>query len=35
MNCETNDCRREKLTCKGCYFENKNIELEIRRICKN
>ena len=24
MNCETNDCRKEKRGCKGCYFQNKN-----------
>lgn len=23
MECETNDCNREKMTCKGCFFENK------------
>jgi hypothetical protein len=21
MNCETNDCRREKRGCKGCYYD--------------
>lgn len=21
MECETNDCRKEKMTCKGCYFD--------------
>lgn len=23
QDCETNDCGREKRTCKGCYYEEK------------
>lgn len=23
MDCETNDCQKEKRGCKGCFFENK------------
>lgn len=29
MDCETNDCRKEKLGCKGCYYEDKNIDKDI------
>lgn len=28
-DCETNDCRKEKRGCKGCYYENKNIDKDI------
>lgn len=23
MDCETNDCRKEKRGCKGCYYEER------------
>ena len=26
MNCETNDCRKEKRGCKGCYYENNELK---------
>jgi hypothetical protein len=28
-DCETNDCRKEKRGCKGCYYD-KNIDEDIR-----
>lgn len=35
MNCETDDCRREKRGCKGCYYdegkENTLSELETNK----
>lgn len=37
MDCETNDCRKEKRGCKGCYY-NKKVKLsehdkdEIRKL---
>jgi hypothetical protein len=33
QDCETNDCRKEKRGCKGCYYENKNIDKD-REIVK-
>lgn len=35
MNCETNDCQREKRGCKGCAYENmNNIDKDIENINK-
>lgn len=28
MSCETNDCRKEKRGCKGCYYEDTEKEKE-------
>lgn len=27
MNCETNDCRKEKRGCKGCYYNKSADEM--------
>lgn len=32
MHCETNDCRKEKLTCKGCYYSDKEEIKEKSKI---
>ena len=35
MECETNDCRKEKRGCKGCYYhKEEDITKEIRKIIK-
>lgn len=32
MDCETDDCGKEKLGCKGCFYEDK--EATIKMECK-
>ena len=32
-DCETNDCRKEKRGCKGCYYENKKIPSTDKTYC--
>lgn len=39
MECETNDCRKEKLTCVGCFYSDKeqleDTRIRNKKICKN
>lgn len=35
MNCETDDCNREKMSCVGCYYhKEEDITEEIKKIVK-
>ena len=34
MDCETNDCNREKMTCKGCYYNEKNENKNITNFAE-
>ena len=35
QDCETNDCRKEKRGCEGCYYNKESLIKDIDRALEN